>query len=208
MNPDSGKWTRISVQVNRAGFSPCFRDGPACKSKWNLLLPEYKRIADYFLRTGTNSPDYWSLSVDARKAEGLPRSFPEEFFYGIHEWYGQRPTMQPPQVRDLQNVADTNCPIQSTQVREGAKQSASEWDTDDTMDDAFTDDLSTGNTSSSFSPPRPRTQTNFASVSDPFTARLTTTPVSSHRPRSSLPVGVVPHVISSSDTSGSTGVQF
>ena len=89
MNPDSGKWTRITVQVNQAGFSPCFRDGPACKSKWNLLLPEYKRIADYFLRTGTNSPNYWSLSVDTRKAEGLPRSFLEEFFYDIHEWYGQ-----------------------------------------------------------------------------------------------------------------------
>jgi len=33
MNPNFEKWTCISVQVNRAGFSPCFRDGLACKSK-------------------------------------------------------------------------------------------------------------------------------------------------------------------------------
>ena len=35
MTPDNTKWTRISQEVMRAGCSPCVRDGPACKTKWN-----------------------------------------------------------------------------------------------------------------------------------------------------------------------------
>ena len=27
-----------------AGFSTCLRDGPACKTKWNQLIPKYKKI--------------------------------------------------------------------------------------------------------------------------------------------------------------------
>jgi hypothetical protein len=58
MNPDATKWIRVSDHVMRAGFSPCLREGSACKTKWNQLIPDYKRIADYHSRTGQNVVDY------------------------------------------------------------------------------------------------------------------------------------------------------
>jgi hypothetical protein len=62
MNPDSSKWLRVSQHVMRAGFSPCLRDGPACKTKWNQLIPDYKHVVDYLARTGRNGPDYGEQS--------------------------------------------------------------------------------------------------------------------------------------------------
>ena len=91
MTPENTKWNRISDEVMKAGYSPCIRDGPACKTKWNQLVPNYKRIADYLSRTGQNVPDYWDLSSDERRAEGLPKQFSHDFFIAIHNWYGNRP---------------------------------------------------------------------------------------------------------------------
>lgn len=72
MNAESTKWQRVSQDVMKSGFSTYERDAPACKSKWNSIVPEYKRIADYFARTGTNGADYWNLTAPERKNEGLP----------------------------------------------------------------------------------------------------------------------------------------
>ena len=63
MTPETTKWICISHDVMRAGISPCVRGGPACKTKWNQLIPDYKRIVDYLSRTGRNVPDYWELSA-------------------------------------------------------------------------------------------------------------------------------------------------
>ena len=60
VTPDTSKWIHISHFVNTAGFSPIPRDGPAWKTKWNHLVPDYKRIADYLSRTGQNVVDYCS----------------------------------------------------------------------------------------------------------------------------------------------------
>ena len=73
MTTDNSKWNRISHKVMQAGYSQCVRDGPACKTKWNQLIPDYKRIADYFSRTGTNKLDFWDLTANEWKLEGLPR---------------------------------------------------------------------------------------------------------------------------------------
>ena len=35
MTPDSTKWKQVSDHVMHVGFSPCMRDGLACKMKWN-----------------------------------------------------------------------------------------------------------------------------------------------------------------------------
>ena len=96
MNPDCTKWQRVSKEVMKYGFSLCPRDGAACKTKWNQIVPEYKRIADFFARTSRNGANYWELTATERKSEGLPRSFAQDTFYSIHEWYGRRPSMQPP----------------------------------------------------------------------------------------------------------------
>jgi len=47
MTPKTNKWNQVSHEVMWASFSPYLRDGPACKTKWNQLIPDYKRIADY-----------------------------------------------------------------------------------------------------------------------------------------------------------------
>jgi len=80
MTPDNGKWQRISADVMQARVSTNQRDAATCKSKWNLLIPEYKRIVDFFKRTGNNENTYWSLEAKVKKAEGLPKSFPEDQF--------------------------------------------------------------------------------------------------------------------------------
>lgn len=71
MTPDTSKWNRIFQIVMLAWFSPYLGDGPACKTKWNQLVLDYKRIADYLSRTGQNIPDYQELGSADRKAEGL-----------------------------------------------------------------------------------------------------------------------------------------
>jgi hypothetical protein len=60
MEPDVTKWTRISEKVMAVGYSPCFRDHAMCKSKWHLIISEYRCIADYYSRMGTNMEVYWS----------------------------------------------------------------------------------------------------------------------------------------------------
>lgn len=108
MTPENSKWMRISQEVMHAGLSSCIHDGPACKTKWNQVIPDYKRTADYHNRTGRSVPKYWELSLDDRKSEGLPKQFPEEFFCAIHEWYGNRPQINPPHVRDCLAPNDAN----------------------------------------------------------------------------------------------------
>jgi hypothetical protein len=58
MNLEASKCIHVSQYVMRAGHSPCMRDGPAYKAKWNLLLPDHKRIADFHARIGRNGMDY------------------------------------------------------------------------------------------------------------------------------------------------------
>ena len=108
MTLDNTKWIRISHDVMCAGISPCVRDGLACKTKWNQLIPDYKRIADYFSRTGRNVPDYWELSGSEWKSEGLPRHFSEEFYRAINDWYGSRPQINPLHVRHIMVPNDAN----------------------------------------------------------------------------------------------------
>jgi hypothetical protein len=108
MNPDASKWIRISQLVMAAGQSPCMRDGPACKAKWNQIIPDYKRIADFHARTGQNAMDYWKLSNSEHTAKGLPKTFSQDLYNRIHEWYGSRPQIQPPHTRDLLATQDGN----------------------------------------------------------------------------------------------------
>ena len=100
MTPDTSKWIHVSHFVNTACFSPVPRDGPACTTKWNQLVPDYKRIADNLSKTRRNVVDYWDLSCVERKVEGLPQVFAHDVYEAIHEWYGNRPMIQPPHVRD------------------------------------------------------------------------------------------------------------
>jgi hypothetical protein len=91
-----------------AGHSPCMRDGPACKAKWNQVIPDYKRIVDFHARTGRNGLEYWELSTSEHSLEGLPKTFSQELYDQIHEWFGQRPQIQPPHIRDLLASRDGN----------------------------------------------------------------------------------------------------
>jgi hypothetical protein len=58
MNPNSSKWVRVLQHVMRLGFSPCLRDGLACKTKWKQLILDYKKIADYLARTYRNGAEH------------------------------------------------------------------------------------------------------------------------------------------------------
>ena len=106
MDSEVTKWSRISDKIMSSGFSTHFRDGMAYKGKWHLLLPDYCRVADYQARTGINDEDYWVLTPNELSAEKLPKAFFKEIYVRIHEWFGHRPQIQPPHVRDFLNPHD------------------------------------------------------------------------------------------------------
>jgi hypothetical protein len=75
MRPEQSKWGKISTQVNEAGrlwwgHSP--RDVVSCKYKWQTLLVDYKKIADYHRCIGLVGNEYFELRSKDRKEKKLP----------------------------------------------------------------------------------------------------------------------------------------
>ena len=196
MIPDNTKWMRISQEVMRAGFSACLRDGAACKTKWNQILPDYKRISDYLRRTGRNVRDYWDLSPLQRQEEGLPKQFSQEIFGAIDDWFGSRAQIQPPHVRDLLAPNDDNYQPQEPE-HETAEDGNSEGESEDPMDVVAAEavDTTEGNT-----PPRSPLTSSSTPAAAMRPSLSTGTPLSALR-RPPVPPGITPHIISSSDTS-------
>ena len=193
MTPENTKWNRISDEVMKVGYSPCIRDGPACKTKWNQLLLDYKRIVDYLSRTGRNVPDYWDLSSDERRAEGLPKQFSQDFFIAIHDWYGNRPQMRPPHVRNLLSPNDGNYQPHAALEDQGPEDQ-SEPETKDLMDMQMRHiQEASAETTPPQSPPvlsSTPSRTPAASISDG-------TPNHNTKAFQGLPPGISPQVISS-----------
>ena len=106
MTSDMTKWQRISAIVMRVACSPCYRDGSACKSKWNQMIPEYKRAVDFQTHSEPSGATFWDLPMSDRRREGLPRCFPQDLYNQIHEWYGKQPAITPPHRRDLLSTSD------------------------------------------------------------------------------------------------------
>jgi hypothetical protein len=52
--------------------------------------------------------DYWELSIAEHTTEGLPKMFAHELYDHIHEWFGQRPQIQPPHIWDLLAIHNGN----------------------------------------------------------------------------------------------------
>ncbi|KAG0594510.1 hypothetical protein M758_UG083900 [Ceratodon purpureus] len=199
MTADTTKWMRISQDMMRAGFSPCLRDGPACKAKWNQLIPDYKRIADYLSRTGRNIPDYWELSSAERKAEGLPRMFAKEFYDAIHEWYSNRPQIQPPHVRDLLAPNDSNYHPQAQQHQQEGEED-SDADQEEAYDNPVQEAFESTDASSQPRSPQRSSSTAAQEGRSPATGGSPGT-----RPFTGVPPGVTPHVLSSSDNTHFSG---
>jgi len=195
MTPDNTKWIRISEEVMRAGFSTCVRDGPACKMKWNQIIPDYKRLIDYFSRTGRNVPDYWDLSTDEKRAESLPKQFPQEIFYAIHEWFRNRPQIHPPHVRDTLAPTDSNYQVQGSQVQHN-EEDQSDPETEDPMDMGLAEPVE--DIGDSTPPP----SSHPASLT-PSHLAYPSTSAGTHmlRPFQGVPTGLTPQVINPSDTS-------
>ena len=195
MTPETSKWICVSHCVNGAGYSPIVRDGPACKAKWNQLVPDCKRIADYLSRTGQNAADYWDLSPAERKSEGLPRVYAQETYDAIHEWFGGRPMIQPPHMRDTLASNDGNYQHPASQTLQG-DEGDSEPDTEDPIDYTQRDYVQATDDSTPPRSPRVASSTPSRSASATECAR---TPNS--RPYNGLPPGITLQNISSSDTS-------
>lgn len=211
MHPELGKWQKISEYFHEAHASDKRRDGAACKSKWNQVVPEYERIADYFSRTGTNELSYWTMSDAVKRAEGLPRSFPEDIFLSIRDGYGQGPAMQPLHSRDTMSTQDTDYGTAMEEREEAEVEDEHFPDDDDVMAD---DTANTEDNSVSIDPDRRRPRTPRERTISPI--HLSSRSASEDRIRkSSVPVGVTPVMISSSENTlgpatrpaGSTGVR-
>lgn len=196
MNADSSKWQRVSVEVMKCGLSPCPREPAACKTKWNQVVPDYKKIADFFARTGRNGAEYWDLTSAEKKREGLPKSFPQDLFFSIHEWFGKRPTMLPPHTRDLLSQDDGNYRSQPLPKDADDEVQVSEQEGEDPMDIATPVEASLPSRSTTPMEQQVETSDTASVPSKPIKLGART-----GRQRPPLPAGVTPHVISSTDTS-------
>jgi hypothetical protein len=106
MESEVTKWNRVSDKIMASDFSTHFRDGMTCKGKWHLILPDYRRVADYHAHTDINDEDYWLLTPNELVAEKLPKAFSKKIYVRIHEWFGRQPQIQPPHICDLLNLHD------------------------------------------------------------------------------------------------------
>ena len=82
------------------------------------------------------------MSRNKKKVEGLPRCFPEDVFFSIHEWYRFRPTVQPMHTQDLMSVDDSdyNTVVGARTDEEGACDTFPE-DNNDVIGTAFTREM-------------------------------------------------------------------
>jgi hypothetical protein len=115
MNPEQTRWGKVATQVNeagraRGGHSP--RDAVACKYKWQTLMADYKKVADFHKGTGLVGNEYFELRSKERKDRRLQGQFYEEVYIQMHDWLQYKPSMQPPHSRDLLNPGDGNYSFQ------------------------------------------------------------------------------------------------
>ena len=177
-------------------ISPCPRDGPACKIKWNHLIPDYKKIPDYLSRTGRNSRDYWELSASERKTNGLPRLFAQDVYNAIHEWFSNCLQIQPPHVRDLLSNNDGNFRLAYHDTQHERDEVQSEPKTEDPDDMTPLDHVETTQESS---PPQVQRRTAYTISRPTAQADPTTSPMM--RPFTCVSPGIALQVINSSDNS-------
>lgn len=65
----------------------------ACKDKWHLILPDYRRVADYHARTDINDEDYCLLTPNELISEKLSKAFC--IYVKNHKWFGCHPQSNP-----------------------------------------------------------------------------------------------------------------
>lgn len=88
------------------GYSHCLKDAMACKTKWNILIPDYHQILDFYAKVGTNEEWYWNITNCEHVQIRLSKASMKGLYIGIHEWYGSKSQMHPSHVRDLMNLHD------------------------------------------------------------------------------------------------------
>jgi hypothetical protein len=200
----------------------CMRDGSSCKTKWHQILLDYKKIAHYHSRIGTNSLDYWEQSDAESIAGGLPRLFSQELFNQLHEWNGTMSHITPPHVRDLLASNDGNYRAQDDEVQDSQGEDV-EGSVPALEDPPSTVRFSFGDSQESL--PANPLHTRADPSNCPPTGSVGLAPLPKRSPFNISPVHpqgtahgtslATPHVISSSNTSryasttkvGSTGVK-
>lgn len=139
MSTDVTKWGKIAIEVNTITGGGVLREGPACKHKWQSVMSDFKRIADYHKGTGRNEEESFLINFADRRKQNLPRSFFKEVYTSMYEFFITRPMMNPPHSRDLLRPQDGN--FRSDSRREIAAEVLSEvkdYDSDiDSQPDPF-----------------------------------------------------------------------
>jgi hypothetical protein len=110
MDPDTSKWEKIATKVDAAlvGQPHIHRNGPACKYKWQSMLQEFKKLADFHKETGRRSLDYFSITAQEKMAHKLPKNFYLEVYTCMNEWLQHKPSINPPHARDTLHPSDGN----------------------------------------------------------------------------------------------------
>ena len=126
----------------------------------------------------------------------MPKLFPQDVYHAIDDWYGNRPQIQPPHVRDLLAPNDDNYRPHEVQ-QQVANDDTNDQDIEDPMDFAAAEETARESTEQTSPPRSPLTS---SSTPGPAVRPSLSTGTPLPRRRSAIPPGISPQVISSSDT--------
>ena len=108
MNTNITKWERVFPLINAGSSISYYRSLKACKYKWQMLLPDYKRVADLHKEIGMNNMAYFEMSFGERRQKELPRNVDLYVYDEMHTLLRHKPMMNPPHFRDLLYPSDGN----------------------------------------------------------------------------------------------------
>jgi hypothetical protein len=82
IDPESSKWDKIAIKVDVAlvGQPHINRGGLACKYKWQSMVQEFKKIANFHNETSRRGLEYFDLTTAEKMAKKPLKNFYVEVY--------------------------------------------------------------------------------------------------------------------------------
>jgi hypothetical protein len=101
MSSASQRWDEISNELKMQGVN---QTDDQCKSKWERLVTDFKKVFDYQKDKPSGRPQYFALTCKERKRLNLPPSFDEEIYNLMECWLPNQQAVNP----DRRNLMDSS----------------------------------------------------------------------------------------------------
>jgi hypothetical protein len=106
------RWLDIQDGLRRMGIE---RDSAKCKSKWEKMMTDFKKVFDYDKDLGSGLLSYNAMTGSERKSRNLPKKIQKDFFDFLVSWVPDSCAVDPSGI----NVMDTGVPPAESNIVEG-----------------------------------------------------------------------------------------